>query len=482
MALKINTNTSSLIGQNNLNRTDKDVETPLKRLSSGKRINSAKDDAAGLAIVAKMTTQILGTSAAIRNTNDGISLAQVAEGGLQEAGDILQRVRELAVQSVNATNSASDRRALQDEVGQLTAELNRITGSTQFNGQNLLDGSFDAAQFQVGANAGDTIVAGSGNFSTDYFGGNHLLGTNTSVAAGDRITANGTLSIDSNSGSATVNYSAGDSAATIAENINQYSEQTGVTATASTETTLSFGGAGNYQLDISSGGNTETVSFNLSNSNGADSLGAAVQAINDRSNNTGVTARLSDDGNSINLTQQEGESVTIRDTGTANAADVTVSANGSSVTLTADATIDTAVATGQVTLDSDRYFTASGSAGDVIDNPVEVSSLEAVSQVDVSSVEQANNSLAVVDSAIANVATQRASFGALQNKFESTIRNSENYQINTAASRSRIEDADFAKETADLTRSLILKQTGAAVLGQANALPQLVLGLLDKRR
>jgi flagellin len=482
MPLPINTNKPSLNAQKNLNRVDKDIETPLKRLSSGKRINSAKDDAAGLAIVARMTTQILGTSQAIRNTNDGISLAQVAEGGLQEASSILQRVRELAVQSANVTNSSSDRKALQQEVGQLTAELNRIAGTTEFNGQKLLDGTFNTALFQVGANAGDTIAATTGNFQTDQYGGNRIDGEGTSVAAGDRIAANGSITISGSDGTQTVNYNAGDSAKTIAENINQYSGDTGVSASAQTNATLAFSAAGNYQLELDAdNGTSQTIGFNLSSASGVESLTEAAQAFNDHTATTGVVAAVKEDGSGITLSHYSGESITIKDTTSANAGDVTVSGDSGSIVLASDAVADTAVASGKVTLDSEDSFTASGTAGDVITNTSTASTLQEVAQVDISSVDQANKALSIVDAAIADIASQRASFGALQSKFESSIRNSENYHVNLSASRSRIEDTDYAKEAAELTRSLILKKSGAAMLGQANALPQLVIGLLDKK-
>jgi len=228
----INTNVPSLNAQRNLNTSAGSLATSLQRLSSGLRINSAKDDAAGLAIAERFTAQIRGQDQARRNANDGISLAQTAEGALQSAGDVLQRVRELAVQSSNATNSASDRQALNAEVGQLTAELDRIAKSTEFNGSKLLDGSFGTASFQVGANAGQTIQATTANFSTNQYGGyrigalvapnssgkGDLTPGSTSFArlsdakltpsrvAGDTITINGAV------GTASVTYAAGASA------------------------------------------------------------------------------------------------------------------------------------------------------------------------------------------------------------------------------------------------------------------------------
>ncbi|MDH3327116.1 MAG: flagellin [Gammaproteobacteria bacterium] len=482
MVMKINTNISSINAQKHLNRTEKDLSTPLQRLSSGKRINSAKDDAAGLAIVARMVSQISGSNVARRNANDGISLAQVAEGALSEASNMLQRVRELAVQSLNGTNSSSDRQALQQEASQLTSELNRLSGSTEFNGQKLLDGSFGTAAFQVGANTNQTIVATTSNFQTSQYGDQRIAGEASSVATTDRVTAAGSLDISGQSGSATVNYQAGDSAKAIAAQINTVSEQTSITASAATSVDLQFGSAGSYQLEITAdNGSTQTVGFNLSAAGGSDALSQAVTSFNDKSVQTGVTASVSQNGTGITLTHSEGESIQVSDTTSANAGDVTVSSNGSSQVLTAaNSTQDTAVATGQVTLDSNNSFTVAGTAGDVAATTSAASQLLSVSEVDISTVNQANNTLATIDAAIARVSAQRASYGALNNRFESTVRNLENYSENLSASRSRIEDTDYAKETAELTRSLILKDAGIAMAGHANASNQLVLGLLGK--
>ncbi len=468
--------------QKNLNRIGDNLKTPLERMSSGKRINSAKDDAAGLAIVARMATQILGNNVAIRNTNDGISLAQTAEGALQEASGMLQRVRELAVQSINGTNSPSDRRALQQEAAQLSSELNRVASSTEFNSQKLLDGSFGTALFQVGANANDTIVATTANFNTDQYGDFQLSGEASSVAATDRIAVGGSIDITGASGSVSVNYAAGDSAKAIAESVNQAAEQTGVEASAITETSLSFNTAGNYQLNISAdNGTTETVNFSIDSTTGVESLSQAVSAVNEKSGSTGVIAAVNDDGSGITLTNYEGESITVSDTTNANAGDVTVSSGASSQTLTADTTADTTIATGQVSFRSDKSFTTASTAGAVTANASESAQLLEVANIDISGVDQANQALSVIDAAISRVAMQRAEFGALQNKFESTVRSTENYSVNLSAARSRIEDTDYAKESAELIRATILQKAGIAMLGQANITPQIALGLLGKK-
>ncbi len=482
MAMKINSNVSSLNAQKNLNRAEEKLGTPLQRLSSGKRINSAKDDAAGLAIVARMAAQLTGSHVAARNANDGISLAQVAEGALSEAGNMLQRIRELAVQSANATNSPSDRKALQEEVGQLTSELDRLAGSAEFNGQKILDGSFGAALFQVGANPHQTIAATSGNFQTDQYGDYQISGEGTSVGSSGRVAAAGSFDIQGAAGTATVDYQAGASAKELAASVNQVSEDTGVSASAETAVELEFSATGSYQLNIrADNGEAQTVGFTLDSATGAESLSSAVSAFNDHSGSTGVIASVNAEGTGITLRHLEGENIELSDTATSNSGDVTVSADTGSQVLAADAVADTAVATGQVSFDSDDAFTVSDATGSVTANASEASALQKVAQLDVSNVDQANEALKIVDAAMADVAAQRADYGALASRFESTVRNLENYSVNLSASRSRIEDADYAKETAELTRSLIIERAGIAMLGQANANNKLALGLLGTK-
>src|SRR5574343_251140 len=222
MAATINTNVASLTAQRNLGMSQSSLNTAIQRLSSGLRINSAKDDAAGLAISERFTSQIRGLNQAVRNANDGISLAQTAEGALKASGDILQRVRELAVQSANASNSAGDRQALQQEVGQLVAELDRISQTTEFNGQKLLDGTFGTQQFQVGANANQTIVAATANLRTSVYGNNQNLSSAgagvSAAAAATSVPANGVtsgaVSISGSLGTATLNVASSSSATT----------------------------------------------------------------------------------------------------------------------------------------------------------------------------------------------------------------------------------------------------------------------------
>ena len=513
MASTINTNIASLTAQRNLGVSQSSLNTSINRLSSGLRINSAKDDAAGLAISERFTTQIRGMNQAARNANDGISLAQVAEGALKSSGDILQRIRELAVQSANATNSASDREALNAEVNQLTSELDRIAKTTEFNGRKLLDGTFTSAQFQVGANANQTITATSSNFSTNSYGNYRIGGqaVTTTDTSGDLTAgsaegavkaqgatpfsaiASGTMTVNGAYGEKTISYPAGTSAKGIAALVNAQTELTGVSASARTEIGLdALASGGSYTLQIASNNSTSapaTVSFAV-NSLTAEGLSAAVKAFNDVSAKTGVTARVNDDGNRIILTNDSGEDIKLLNK-SATAGFNVVQPNGIPPTLAAvvanpTATFATAnsswVFTGQLTLDASKSFSATdsngGTGGFMRANTATSSQLQAVKDMDVSTVAGANRTLAMVDSAIATISGQRANYGALQSRFETTIANLNISSENMSASRSRIQDADFAAETANLSRTQILQQAGTAMVAQANQIPQGVLSLL----
>ncbi|MDH3360654.1 MAG: flagellin, partial [Desulfobulbaceae bacterium] len=358
MSINVNTNVPSMTAQRNLAGSGRLLNRSLQRLSSGLRINSAKDDAAGLAISDRMNSQVRGLNQAVRNANDGISLMQTGEGALQEATNLLQRVRELAVQSANDTNTANDRLQLQKEVTSLTAELDRIASTTQFNGRTLFDGSFGNATFQVGANAGQTINTTTTNFRTTQYGNQNAEGTATAAAgsasrtssAANTITVSGSISRGSFALAAT------DTAKTLAASINDL--ETGVVATAETEIDISFGAAGAYALEVKSDNTTaKVVSFSLAGATGADNLAAAVDAFNDAAGDTGVSAQVNDAGTGITLTNKSGEDINLYDTTTENAGDVTVDA----ATLTADSVANLAVVNGQVTLDSDKSFSVAES-------------------------------------------------------------------------------------------------------------------------
>ncbi len=486
-ASSINTNINSLTAQRNLGMSGASLATSIQRLSSGLRINSAKDDAAGLAISDRFTSQIRGLNQATRNANDGISLAQTTEGALKASTDILQRVRELAVQSANASNSAGDRQALQNEVGQLVAELDRISQTTEFNGQKILDGTFGTQQFQVGANANQTIVASTANLRTTIYGNNQVLaagGAATLAAAGANSTTAGTVAINGALGSASVTVAVNSTAKANTDLINAQKATTGVGATARTDLSLAFGATGSYNLTLQSDNSTTlAISFAVTAVATSDGLSAAVAAINDQSSKTGVTAALNSAGTAVVLTNATGNDISVSDTAVANAGSVTVqkldsagAASGATAVLTADVTAATATTVGYITLDSEKSFATDVTTTNAFADAG--STLKKVSDLDITTFTKATDALKTVDSALAFISGTRAKLGALQSRFETTIANLQVTSENLSASRSRILDADFAQETANLSRAQILQQAGTAMVAQANQLPQGVLALL----
>lgn len=484
MASVINTNTASLNAQRNLSTSQSALSTSLQRLSSGLRINSAKDDAAGLAISERFTSQIRGLDQAKRNANDGVSLLQTAEGSLQSTGDILQRVRELAVQSSNATNSAGDRKAIQQEVGQLLSEADRISQTSEFNGLKLLDGSFGTASFQVGANAGQTIQATTANFRTSNYGNNEKTSAAPTTVVGTGATAysGGTFDIQGLQ-SATITAKTTDTAQSLASTINGSTDKTGVTATAKTEESAKFVAGGVYSLAVKSDNATTAanVTFTVGASLNASGLASAVSAFNDVSSTTGVTAKLNDTNDGLILTNAAGNNITLTNNSTAAGSTVVAASINSTGTVGTTATIaasgGTATTMGYIAMNSDKGFSLGNvTAGNGV--TAGAASLNSVSSIDVSTVKGSNDALKILDSALASVNSQRASFGALQSRFETAVSNLESTSENLSASRSRIQDTDFAAETAKLTRGQILQQAGTAMLAQANSLPNGVLSLL----
>jgi len=400
MPQTINTNISSLTAQRNLNTSQSSLATSMQRLSSGLRVNSAKDDAAGLAIAERMNTQVRGLAVAARNANDGISLAQVAEGALGKVGDMLQRMRELAVQSSNATNSSEDRKALQAEVGQLRDEINRIAKTTAFNGAKLLDGSFTASTFQIGANSGEAITVAAL--------------TDSSAAGLSKVV---------------------------------YGEETITTGTAGQITELTAITAGDLSMSV--GGVAYPFGEIGSARSGEERLGQIVEAINRRTADTGVTAFMKSN---------------------------------------ADGTYELAVrsskldASGNALAVTGTGFTVanSGFVNTALDIPNDTSTSAAgIEELTVATVEDSWLALKQIDDALDQINGTRATLGAVQSRFENAVANIMIQAENTAAARGRIMDADFAAETANLSRAQILQQAGTAMVAQANQLPQQVLQLLQ---
>ena len=382
MAQIINTNTMSLNAQRNLSTSSSSLATSIQRLSSGMRINSAKDDAAGLAISERFTTQIRGINQAARNANDGISLAQTAEGALGEVGNNLQRIRELSVQSANATNSTTDRAALNAEVKQLVAEIDRVSKQSDFNGTKLLDGSFSAQLFQVGANAGQTI-------------GIDKIANTTAAALGNvkfaaAVTGGAPPVVAGSYAGLTVN----------GVTIDSVTLATGVTA--------------------------------------PEAGKAFAAAINAKMGETGVMATVAASGA------------------------ITMNSIKANTDLVIGGTAGTVTASGLTAATTAFVGEASNFAANL----------------DITTAVGAQKAMEIVDAALTQVNTSRADLGAIQNRFTSVVTNLQTNSENTSASRSRIQDADFAAETANLSRAQILQQAGTAMVAQANQLPQTVLSLL----
>ena len=485
MAISVITNVSSLNAQRNLSKSSNDLATSMQRLSSGMRINSAKDDAAGLQIANRLTSQINGLGVAQRNANDGISMAQTAEGAMQASTDILQRMRELALQSANGSNSDSDRAALQKEVGALQTELTRISDTTSFGGQKLLDGSFGSKTFQVGANANESISFSLSSTASATIGINtaELAGTAANVGFGRASATAATAPVSDNAGGAiTINGTvntiiAASSAKDSASVINSQTGTHGVTANATTTLTM---GAMSHAGTVSFGLNGTTIAATTAD---ATDLSAIASAINEKSSDTGVTATINDAG-LLEMVDIDGDDIVIEGfSNTGNAAStISVVAQDSNGTLDTAVTLTTGVGDstrvkGGIELTSTKAISVQ-SADTTMGAATAVSTLSTIATVDLATVSGAQDALAIIDGALSQIDGQRADLGAVQNRFGHTISNLANIQENVSASRSRIQDTDFAVETANMTKNQILQQAGTSILSQANQLPQAALSLL----
>lgn len=394
MALTVNTNVASLNTQRNLSNSANALQTTMQRLSTGSRINSAKDDAAGLQIANRLASQVSGLNVAVKNSNDGISMAQTAEGALQQSTNILQRMRDLSLQSANGSNSDTERTALNDEVTQLKKELDRISNTTTFGGRQLLDGSFGITSFQVGAAANEIISVGIEEMSSDSLDGTYFQEGLTA--------ATGTVTT---SGTATVSI--------------------GVVSAAGVTTAV------NVKVALKVGDDADTVTAKI------------AAAVNDA--NVGI---------GINKDETGTLQATIKDSGGA-----------------APAPAVSGIAV--------NFGTSVGAAhaGQTFGTtPVAANK---VSDIDISNAAGAQSAVLVIDDAIKQIDAQRAELGAVQNRFENTIANLQNIGENVSAAKGRIQDTDYAAETAALSKNQILQQAGTAILAQANQLPQAVLSLLQ---
>ncbi|AVF56321.1 B-type flagellin [Pseudomonas sp. URMO17WK12:I11] len=564
MALTVNTNITSLGVQKNLNRASEALGTSMSRLSSGLKINSAKDDAAGLQIANRLTSQIKGLSVAVKNANDGISIAQTAEGAMQESTSILQRMRELALQSANGSNSGDDRTSLQQEFTALSGELTRIANTTTFGGRNILDGSFQNVGFQIGASANETISFGmtdisstglKGSYSEASVAGGNLdglsatatgsiLGTATvSVAARAELTTAGTSDIK-----ATDKLTINGKSVTLTDDMKGDALATAITAADSTVTAvwsdtdglkltsnsaITIGGADAAKAGLSTG-KTEVSNAapqtedTLLSSDGAITVngqtvswkaGAGVDVksvLSDIKDLTGIKDAVMENGR-IKITSEEGNDVKLGNAssgslsqlgltaGTTEAkttADTSITLNGVEVKFASGSSAQNIVSAinsastgvtaslsddGKLSLFSQKDITiADGSAGTGLEalgltgktGATAVAMETTVANLSITDAKSSQISIQALDAAIAQVDSQRAQLGAVQNRFDSTVANLNSISENSTAARSRVQDADFASETAELTKQQTLQQASTAILSQANQLPSSVLKLL----
>jgi flagellin len=498
----INTNVSSMQAQNSVRTTGLNLSTAMERLSSGIRINSAKDDAAGLAISTRMTASIRGISAAIRNANDGISLTQTAEGSLNQISDNLQRIRELAVQSANTGNNSSDRAAMNNESTQLIAEIDRVASNTTYNGITLLDGTFQSQNLQVGAGNGsnDRIAISIGSAKSSALG----VGSNSSYAtavtagatAGATALASGALAINGYSVGAAaadgVSYTTSSaSGIAVAAAINAVSGSSGVTATAAATAVAGTTVGSATAVAISSGEvlingvNIGAIKVATSLAERGAQMSAAINAV---STQTGVTATFSTTTGAVALNAADGRNITIGINGNATA--ITAAVTGLTHT-SGGTTVGTFIET---TVRSKVSLASTASAGITVAgltaDGLTASGLSAaytaatatagagVSSLDLTTAAGSQAALTTLDSAINTITNSRAAMGAYQNRLTASIANLETTSMNLSASRSRILDTDYAKETTNLAKSQIIQQAATAMLAQANQSGQSVLALL----
>ena len=492
MALTVNTNVASLNTQRNLSSSSNALNNSMQRLSTGSRINSAKDDAAGLQISNRLTSQINGLGVAVRNANDGISLAQTAEGALQQSTNILQRMRDLSLQSANGSNASSDRAALQKEVGALQSELSRIAETTSFGGRKLLDGSFGATAFQVGANANETINVSIGSANATQMGAytSDKAGTAMGISTAAAGAATGTMSISANGKQFAVqDITATDTAAEIVKKVNAAGSP--VKASARTDAVLTKTAAVatfDLKIEVSKSDNSKVDS--TIDLKGMTSFDQVVTAVN--ASGSGLAAKVNGNG-TLEISSSDGSMIKFTGAGQTAvpaaiaATDFTVQVRSAEDTTPKDNAGDLSTATnigagstfanGAVKFSSSAAYSITGTAvaattGEVAGN------LAKISDVDVTTAYGAQNAIDVIDAAIAFIDSQRSDLGAVQNRFENTISNLQNIGENSSAARGRIQDTDFAAETAAMTKNQVLQQAGTAILAQANQLPQAVLSLL----
>lgn len=474
MSLVLQTNINSLLAQNNLTSGGTTLTSALQQLSSGMRVNTAADDAAGYAIIQGMTSQVNGINQAARNANDGVSLTQTAAGALQEITNDLQTMRNLAVQSLNATNSVTDRANLNQQFQQLSADIDNVAKTTQFNGVNLLDGTFSGAAFQVGANVGQTITVAAVSSARSSVLGQYTGASAQNVAVG----ATGASTIVVGSNTISLGASTNGDAQALAAAINNagiagFTASANAASVTGTTAAITAGSATNADVITVNG-----IALNVTNTgNVATNVANAISAINGASTQTGVTASL-DGAGGITFNSASGANITVAFSETTK--------NGSAVSVASDFGVLGATGTTKGTINW-KYVAPAGASGAIsgtgaaanIAGSVALTG-NAVSTLDVTTVTNSNTALTAIDSAIQQVASSGAQLGAYQNRFQATITGLNTSATNLSAARSGIQDTDYAAATAQLAKAQILQQASTAMVAQANTIPQNILTLLQK--
>ena len=491
MAQSINTTVAALSAQRYLNRGQVDLTTAMARLSSGLRINSAKDDAAGMMLAERMSTQIRGLDVAARNANDAIALAQTAEAAMGTVASALQRIRELAVQSANASYSDTDRVTMNTEAQQLIEEVKRVSSYTAFNGVNLLDGSFQDQKFQIGANSGQTLtmpsladarVTSLGRSAMSLAGaatsvlGEAATPVATAAAGTNGIVASTALTFTNPEGtSAAITWAGGASAKEIAAAINLKANSLGINATATNSATIgAFSASGAMSLTVNG------ITLNTSLTSTSD-LTPLADAINGAA--AGVTAVFVNPPakDQLRLTAADGSDIRLENfTNGTSTMSVTGSKSSATVQTLTSGGNDSTIVPGTLEVESTKGALSwtGGLASAFGTSTAGSASLNTVSTVDLGSMTGAVSAIKVMDAALDQISGARGNLGAVQSRLEMLISNVDVINDNIKAARGRLVDADFAKETAALARVQIMQQAGTAMLAQANALPQQVLQLL----
>jgi flagellin len=505
--LSLRNTTTATATARQVSRSQNEADQAMLRLATGLRINRAADDAAGLATSEKLRAQIGGLTMAARNAKDAVSVAQTADGVLAEVGNILLRIRNLAVQSVNDVNTSAERGALQSEVSAMQTEITRLAASAEFGGQKLLDGSFVGKRFLVGANAGQEVTLSIGGIGTSSLGSGTAVSDGTissakALAAGTPVGTNNvlaqTLSLVGPDGTGSAAVSAADDAGTIASRINLVSATTGIAATATTNVKITSsapasGGtaAASIQLSTKSGGVQSTISVVTGTVGVGGNLSTLVSQVNAVTGSTGVTAALGASSTEMILTSSTGADIILGDVLTNDAAGLStllsatgLRTNSAGTLVTSGATIAMAAHTGAI-IGGSLSLSANGAVsvtttatGTIFTTATTAGTSTSLTSLDVSTAAGATTAINVVDDALETVNGQRAVLGAFQNRLDATIAALETTVENVTVARARITDADVAEEAANFARSLVLVEAGVSVLAQANQSPRIALKLL----